>query len=310
VRRPRRALTAALLLIAATFATTRGLDVRRSTDAAAPARPTAAFVSRRDGARSTPSPIARVRAPSAPDARGTPRAPRPARQPGDATIAVRRAPPAEARAVRRHGESSRLWPRLDPPDVRADRLTARLGGRDPVGDRWLTLWWRRPDGAQPLARTRSARDGRFDFGEWPIPNGPQALVVTAEGEDPLAPTPTETHREVPAPIAVAFHEEDGIRVELHPATLEGELWLVDDRDVVLERLPAGGAARHFVLSDEAWSHRYGIVHVLPDGSRSARVTVRRATPHGHREAGPASSRVAQRIGDVEADQRGGDGHVE
>ncbi len=86
-------------------------------------------------------------------------------------------------------DPSLFWPVLDRPTRERGWLTVHVTGRDPLGDRELVLWWITDERPEPLARTRSRPDNRFDFGHVPLPDGGHRLVVTPAGEDPLARWP-------------------------------------------------------------------------------------------------------------------------
>jgi hypothetical protein len=201
-------------------------------------------------------------------ARGTARPP-----PGDrSTVRDGRPPRALPDAEARRDPSLR-WPVLDAVEPVAGRLTARVAGHDPVGDRAVVLWRRAPQGAVRLASVRSDADGAFDFGEIPVPNGGEALAVTAGATDPLLPA---VHVVEPArlspPAVVARVEDDAVAVVFHPAVLAGELIVLDDLGRVAARLDAA-TRPGWTLPADARARDHHVVHVLPDGRRSASALV-------------------------------------
>jgi hypothetical protein len=171
-------------------------------------------------------------------------------------------------------DPSALWPWLEPSGSASDRLTARVTGHDPVGDRTIVLWRRDERGATLLARTRSRADGRFDFGDQPVPNGAYRLVATAEGGDPLSASPRELTRSAPpAPGFSTLAEGRTLWITLHPALLAGELRITDAHGAVIRRIDAGGRERSLVLSGGELAQSQFVVHVLPDGRQSERVAI-------------------------------------
>jgi hypothetical protein len=157
-------------------------------------------------------------------------------------------------------------------------LTAHVTGHDPVGDRAIVLWRRDEQGATPLARTRSRADGRFDFGDQPIPNDHYRLVATAEGGDPLAASPLELTRPAPPPPGFSTLVEDGaLWITLHPALLAGELRITDAEGKLIDRIDAGARERSVVLSGTQLTKSQFVVHLLPDGRRSERVPIHLAS---------------------------------
>lgn len=176
-------------------------------------------------------------------------------------------------------DPSGLWPWLEPSRSTPDRLTARVTGHDPVGDRTIVLWRRDEQGATPITTTHSGPDGRFDFGDQPIPNGRYRLVATAEGGDPLSASPRELTR--PAPPAPAFStlaEDRALWIIFHPALLTGELRITDAHGAVIRRIDAGGRGRSLVLSGAELAQSQFVVHALPDGRQSDRVAIHLAPP--------------------------------
>lgn len=85
-------------------------------------------------------------------------------------------------------------PRLRSLASGSESASCRPLGLDPSSPRELVLWLERrspSENHQRIGTTRSTPDGRFDFGEVPLPPGERALQVTPEG---AAPDPNRWRR--------------------------------------------------------------------------------------------------------------------
>lgn len=133
----------------------------------------------------------------------------------------------------------------------------------------MQLWRRGLHDTLLLQRTRSDPDGHFDFGELPVPNGDYALVVTSETGDPLSASPTDATRpDLPPPGFGSALDAASVRIDLHPAVLAGELWVMDDEAVVWQRIAVGRDASVVEIAGEDLARSHSVVQVLPDGRRS------------------------------------------
>ncbi len=193
---------------------------------------------------------------------------------------------ADPKRRRTRPEASSSWPVLDPPVVSADRLTAHIEGVDPIGARAVLLWQRGPDGAMLLEQTRSDHDGRFEFGELPVPNGDYALVVTSQRGDPLSASPTRaTRSDLPPPGVSSMIDADVVQVELHPAVLDGELLVIDDDGSVWQRVEVTRSPLLVEIAADRLAGDHSVVHRLPDGRQSRSRSIHLAAPLPDRFAG-------------------------
>ncbi len=166
-------------------------------------------------------------------------------------------------------------PRLAALEIASDAQTVRARGSDPAGPRALELWsWREGRFAR-LARTRSAADGRFDFGELPVPHEALWLAVSARGRRPHERDRIRVERGLAAPRLVPELGEPARELAIHPARREGELRIRDARSGrLLLRWPVEASGRgpvHLDLLDAlgpALPSAVWIDQVLDDGRRS------------------------------------------
>jgi hypothetical protein len=171
-----------------------------------------------------------------------------------------------------------LSPRLDPPGSRSGEpsphATYRAAGRDPDAPRALVLWRWHDDRFIRLASGRSRIDGRFDFGEQPLPSPRVYFHVSVADTAPDAEFLMVVERRVPAPLVLA-DAPDSTRIFLVAAEPGGEFRFHDaDSGRLLLRKPVVGRDGDPVsldLSDElsgAWPNALRIEQVLDDGRRS------------------------------------------
>ena len=126
-------------------------------------------------------------------------------------------------------ESEMPLPRLFPPDAHPQTTSVRAHGTDPAGPRRLELWFWRIETFERIASGWSAPDGRFDFGEIPVPQQGLSLAVTIQGSPPRLEHVVLFENPVPAPEIVSSLDEASMELIVHPARYEGELRIRDAR---------------------------------------------------------------------------------
>jgi hypothetical protein len=165
-------------------------------------------------------------------------------------------------------------PRLDTIQLGAAHLTFRATGIDPLGPRRLVLW-RAQDGAfRRVAKTRSERDGSFDFGEIPISLSEGSFHVVPLAESPEGSRPFQPQPPLPAP-QVLLGGVDVLKIWVVPALYQGELQI---RDGISGRLllrrpiePNQRGALEFDLRHEGLTSQTQTLTIeqrLDDGRRS------------------------------------------
>jgi hypothetical protein len=155
-------------------------------------------------------------------------------------------------------------------------VTAALTGSDPLAPRPLELWQRDGDRLRFLARTASEANGRFDFGQWPMPHRATGWIVVPASGDPRTPSPTRFARRLPAPEVHLEPLPDGaLLAHFFPALYEGTLELLDEHGNLVERItvapsrtPGGTRASRLTAAVRPGAG-VEIVQVLDDGRRSA-----------------------------------------
>lgn len=119
---------------------------------------------------------------------------------------------------------------LDPPASDPGVVSIRATGFDPAAPRDLVLW-RLPRGASTsqavrVDQTRSDAEGRFDFGQVPIPITESSLYVAAVGELPDWSRALDLSPLVPGPF-VSSAGNDPLVITVIPALFEGWIELRD-----------------------------------------------------------------------------------
>lgn len=171
-------------------------------------------------------------------------------------------------------------PRLDPPELQNANEPSgdsyRATGIDPAGPRTLVLWRWHENGFTRLDSTRSGPDGRFDFGEQPLPAVETWFHVAALGVDPAREHLVRVERRLRAPRVLSAGPASP-SILLVPTEGGGELRIYDATNgrLILRWAIGGpeGASDSLDLLDELPVPRppaIEIEQVLDDGRRSER----------------------------------------
>jgi len=170
--------------------------------------------------------------------------------------------------------------RLDPPGAQSSNPSTTEGyrarGTDPAGPRELVLWRWHENGFTRLASTRSRPDGRFDFGEQPLPAVETWFHVAPHGVEPEAEGLVRIERRLRAPRVLPDGQLTS-SIYLVPAADGGEFRIYDAtsgrlllrRDIEPRDRPSDALDLQSELPSPPPS-AITIEQVLDDGRRSER----------------------------------------
>ena len=179
-------------------------------------------------------------------------------------------------------------PLLDRPSDFRGKQSFRARGSDPIGGRLLELWLWTEGQFRRLGTTRSSLEGRFDFGQHPIPAGRAEWSVSVAGDPPSRSRGMVLDPVLPAPVVLAT-VADSHEITLIPALFEGALRIYDlySGRLLYEAPIDARAARGKLLDLEeeglsAQTDAFMIEHILDDGFRSESTLWRLPAEPAHR----------------------------